>query len=87
MKKIPMRQCIGCMEKKEKKSLVRIVKNKQSEINVDITGKQNGRGAYICNDIECLKQAKKHKGLERVFERKIPEQIYIKLEEQLKNRG
>lgn len=79
MKRQPQRTCMGCNEKKDKKDLIRIVKNKQNEINIDRTGKLEGRGAYICDNIECLEKAIKTKRIERVFEQKIPEEIYEKL--------
>ena len=63
-KKIPMRQCTGCNERKEKKELIRIIRTPEDEIMTDFTGKKNGRGAYICNSVECLKLAKKKKSLE-----------------------
>ena len=61
MKKQPQRTCIGCREKKDKKELIRIVKNKENEINLDRTGKMAGRGAYICDDINCLEKVIKSK--------------------------
>ena len=76
LKKLPSRNCIGCNEKKFKKELIRIVKNKEGEIFVDKTGKASGRGAYICNNIQCLEKAIKSKRLERTFEYKIDEKIY-----------
>lgn len=76
MKSIPQRTCIGCNTKKDKKSLIRIVKNKNSDIKVDKIGKLEGRGAYICDNIDCLEKAIKTKRLERVFEMKISEEIY-----------
>ena len=79
MKRQPQRTCMGCNEKKDKKDLIRIVKNKQNEINIDKTGKSEGRGAYICNNIECLEKTIKTKRIEKVFEQKIPEEIYEKL--------
>ena len=79
MKKIPQRTCIGCNEIKPKKELIRIVKNKLGEISVDNTGKKEGRGAYICNNIECLEKAIKTKRLERIFEIKIDDDIYQNL--------
>lgn len=79
MKRQPQRTCMGCNEKKDKKELIRIVKNKQKEINIDKTGKSEGRGAYICDNIDCLEKAIKTKRIERVFEQKIPEEIYEKL--------
>ncbi len=79
MKTGPQRTCMGCNEKKDKKELIRIVKNKQGEINVDKTGKMQGRGAYICDDIKCLEKLQKSKRLERVFDLKITDEIYDKL--------
>ncbi len=76
MKKIPQRTCIGCNEKKEQKSLIRIVKNKDGKISIDTTGKMQGRGAYICDDINCLEKAFKSKRLERAFETSIDKSIY-----------
>ena len=79
MKKIVQRTCIGCMEEKEKKSLIRIVKQNDGKIFIDKTGKANGIGAYICNNIECLEKAIKSKRLERAFEQKIDNEIYESL--------
>ena len=79
MKKIVQRTCIGCMEEKEKKSLIRIVKQNDEKIFIDKTGKANGRGAYICNNIECLEKAIKSKRLEKAFEQKIDNEIYESL--------
>lgn len=84
MKTIPKRTCIGCNTQKDKKELIRIVKNKQGNISIDKTGKASGRGAYICNNIECLDMAIKTKKLERTFETNISEEIYSKLREMLK---
>ena len=81
MKNIPQRTCSVCRTQKNKNELLRIVKNKDNIINVDETGKQSGRGAYICYDMECLEKAKKRKGIERVLEIKIEDEIY----EQMKN--
>lgn len=79
MKNLPKRTCIGCNEIKLKKELIRIVKNKDNEIFVDKTGKANGRGAYICNDVKCLEKAIKTKKLERTFETSINTEIYENL--------
>ena len=84
MKKIPQRTCIGCGEKKNKKDLIRVVKNKEGEISIDKTGKANGRGAYICDCMECLEKAIKSKRLEKSFEMKIEDEIYENLREVLK---
>lgn len=81
-RKIPMRKCIGCMESFPKKELCRIVKNKDNEINLDLSGKLNGRGIYICKKAECFEKAIKTKRLAKSLEVEIPENIYdaIKLE-------
>ncbi len=79
MKKIPQRTCVGCNEIKPKKELIRIVKNKLGEISVDVTSKKEGRGAYLCDNIECLDKAIKTKRLERIFETKIDDDIYQNL--------
>lgn len=83
-KKIPMRQCVGCCESKEKKQLIRIVKNDQ-EITIDRTGKKNGRGAYLCDNLECLVKARKNRGLNRAFRMEVDESVYEELERQLLN--
>ena len=70
------RTCIGCNQIKPKKELIRIVKNKEGNIFVDKTGKANGRGSYLCDNIECLEKAIKTKKLERTFETKIDTKIY-----------
>ena len=67
MKRQPQRTCMGCNAKKDKKEFIRIVKNKENEINIDKTGKMEGRGAYICDNIECLEKLIKTKRLEKVF--------------------
>lgn len=79
MKRQPQRTCMGCNEKKDKKDLIRIVKNKEGEVSIDKTGKQEGRGAYICDKIECLDKVIKSKRLERVLEIKISQEIYENL--------
>ncbi len=79
MKRQPQRTCMGCNEKKDKKELIRIVKNKNNEISIDRTGKQDGRGAYICDDIKCLEKVIKSKRLEKVFDYKISDEIYENL--------
>ena len=83
-RKIPLRKCIGCNEMKDKRVLVRIVRNKEGEISVDLTGKKPGRGAYICNSAECLEKAQKAKRLERAFSAKIEPDIYDTLRRELK---
>ena len=79
-KKIPYRTCAVTLEKLEKKDLIRIVKNKEGEVFVDLTGKKNGRGAYIKKDVNVLKEAKKRKCLDRKLECTISYSIYEELE-------
>ena len=79
MKKEPQRTCLGCKESKDKKELIRIVKQNDGKLFIDKTGKANGRGAYICNNIECLEKAIKSKRLENNFETKIDNEIYESL--------
>ena len=81
MKKIPQRTCIGCNSKKDKKDLIRVVKNKDGVISVDLTGKKEGRGVYICKTEECLNKAIKNKKMSRAFEMEIDEKIYERLKE------
>ena len=79
MKKPPERTCIGCNTQKEKKNLIRIVKDKEGKISIDKTGKANGRGAYICDNLECLEKAIKTKRLDKIFDSKISNEIYENL--------
>ena len=79
MKNQPQRTCMGCNSKKDKRDLIRIVKNKQNEISIDRTGKQEGRGAYLCDDIQCLEKVIKSKRLEKILDSKIAEEIYENL--------
>ncbi len=81
-KKIPMRQCVGCGEMKSKKEMMRVLKTPESEIVLDVTGKKNGRGAYLCKSGECLLKARKNKGLERSFKMSIPNEVYDNLEKE-----
>ncbi|MEE0265918.1 MAG: YlxR family protein [Acutalibacteraceae bacterium] len=95
-KKIPLRKCTGCNEMKPKKELIRIVRSpevknengeviQEPQISLDTTGKKSGRGAYVCNNIECLQKAQKARRLERAFSCKIPEEVYTQLEEGMKS--
>ena len=81
-KKLPLRLCIGCNAMKNKKEMIRIVKNEEG-INLDKTGKKNGRGAYLCDDVECLEKAIKSRGLERSFKMAISKEVYTKLLEDM----
>lgn len=83
-KKIPMRQCIGCQEMKNKKEMLRVIKTPEEEIVLDATGRKNGRGAYVCFSRECLDKAVKNRGLERSLRTKIPATVYEQLKEEMK---
>lgn len=83
-KKIPVRQCVGCREKKEKRELIRVVRSPEGEFSLDFRGKANGRGAYLCPNGDCLKKAIKSRALERAFEQTIPQDIYLRLEEEMR---
>ena len=83
-RKIPLRKCVGCGEMKEKRELLRAVKTPQGEFLLDATGKQAGRGAYLCPCVECLTIARKARRLEKSFSCAIPAEVYDRLEEALK---
>ena len=83
MKKLPLRQCIGCGEMKSKKEMIRVLKTTEDEIVIDATGRKNGRGAYICPSMECFKKAVKSKGLERSLKMAIPKEVYEALEKEM----
>ena len=83
-KKVPLRKCTGCGEMKPKKELVRVVKSPEGAISLDLTGRKPGRGAYVCQNIECLQTARKAKRLERAFSCQIPAEVYDQMEEELK---
>ena len=81
--KIPMRQCTGCREMKNKKEMIRVLKTPEEEFVLDASGKKNGRGAYLCPSGECLERAIKSKGLERSFKQAIPSEVYDELKEEM----
>lgn len=81
-KKQPIRKCVGCGEVKNKKELIRVLKNTEGQFMIDVTGRLNGRGAYVCRDVNCLKKAIKSKGLERSFKMQIDNSIYEALEKE-----
>ena len=83
-KKVPLRQCVGCGQMKSKKEMMRVIKTAEGDIVLDVTGRKNGRGAYLCKQEECLKMAMKNKGLERSFKVQIPKEVYETLEEEMK---
>ncbi|QQY80845.1 YlxR family protein [Keratinibaculum paraultunense] len=76
-----MRKCVACHENKPKKELIRVVKDKGGNIEVDLTGKMNGRGAYICLNEECLMNAKRNQKLKKALDIDIPDEIYDKLKD------
>ena len=79
VKKIPMRQCLGCREMKPKRELIRVVRSPEGEISLDFHGKKPGRGAYLCPQPECLKSIRKSKALERSLEVPIPQEVYDRM--------
>ena len=83
-KKIPMRQCVGCREMKEKRQLIRVVRSPEGEVSLDFKGKKPGRGAYLCPDPAYLARARKSKALERAFSAALPPEVYEALEGQMK---
>ena len=82
-KKIPMRMCVGCREMKPKMELLRVVKPQDGDARIDRSGKAAGRGAYVCDNIECLKKAEKIRALDRALETKIEAEVFRQLEEQI----
>ena len=82
-KKIPQRQCMGCRERKAKKELIRVVRCTDGTVQLDFSGKLNGRGAYICPDAECLKKAQKANSLDRSLEVPIPDEVYDRLSKEM----
>ncbi len=82
-KKIPMRQCMGCRERRAKKELIRVVRTVEGTVSLDFSGKLNGRGAYVCPDPECLKKALKSKALDRSLEVTIPPEVIARLEKEM----
>ncbi len=83
VKKIPMRQCLGCNAHKEKRELVRVVRLPDGGVVLDTKGKTSGRGAYICPKPSCLKKAMKTKRIEHILECEIPEELYAAMEKKI----
>lgn len=87
-KHIPTRMCAGCCQMKEKRDLLRIVKSLDKNkkiISLDLSGKAQGRGIYVCKNLECLKKIKKNKRIERTFKVPYDEKLYEKLEKEILN--
>ena len=82
-RKVPLRKCSGCGEMKAKQELIRVVKNKDGEVSLDLTGKKPGRGAYLCRSTDCLKAARKAKRFEKAFSSQIPDTVFDAMEEEL----
>lgn len=85
VKKVPQRKCVGCIEMKDKKALLRIVRSPEGEISLDLTGKKNGRGAYVCPNKDCITKAVKERRLERALEKPVSEEVYQQILEDLEN--
>ena len=83
MKRTPLRMCTGCGEMKAKKELVRVVRSKEGEISLDLTGKKSGRGAYVCHSLDCLKKARKSRRIESSFQCQIPDEVYDSMEREM----
>ena len=82
-KKIPMRQCMGCRERLAKRAMIRVVRCTDGNVQLDFSGKLNGRGAYICPKADCLKKVRKSKALDRSLEVTIPEEVYDRLTKEI----
>ena len=85
VKKIPQRKCVGCGEMKSKKELIRVVRSPEGDISLDLTGKKAGRGAYVCQDKECITKAYKAHRLEKALEKQVNDDVYKKLLEEMKH--
>ena len=85
-KKIPLRSCVITKEKLEKKDLIRVVRTPEGKVEIDLTGRLNGRGAYIKKDIDVLKKAQKSKALDKHLEVEVPLSIYEELENIINNK-
>ena len=85
VKKIPMRQCLGCAEHKPKIELLRVVLSPDGTVSLDFTGKKSGRGAYICRDVKCLKKAQKSRRIDKSLDTEIPDEVYERLAAELED--
>lgn len=83
MRKVPMRQCLGCNEHKPKREMIRVVRTPEGAVELDFVGKKSGRGAYICPKRSCFAKARKSKRIENVLEVKLPEEIYDAMEKSI----
>ncbi len=85
VRKIPMRQCMGCNEHKPKGELLRVVRSPEGAVSLDTTGRASGRGAYLCRDVKCLRRARKSRRLDSTLECTIPDEVYDRMEEELES--
>lgn len=83
VKKLPQRQCVGCREMHDKRTLIRVVKSPEGEVSLDLKGRKPGRGAYVCHEVECLKRARKSRALERALETQLPAEVYDAMEKEM----
>ena len=83
----PKRMCVACREMKEKREMFRVVKNAAGEIFADFSGKAAGRGAYICNNDECLKRLKKQRLLNKAFSAPVSDEVYRRIEEEVQSQN
>ena len=81
MKKVPMRMCVACRQMQPKRELLRVVRTPEGEVVIDATGRRNGRGAYLCRNVECFRKAVKTRALERALEHPLPPETSGALEE------
>lgn len=86
-KKIPLRMCVSCRELKEKKAMLRVVKNSEGRIFIDFSSKAAGRGAYVCDNPECVKKLRKQRILNKVFSCAVDEEVYAAVEEEYFGKG
>ena len=87
VKKIPMRQCLGCNSHKPKKEMIRVVRLPDGGVTLDLVGKVSGRGAYICPELDCFKKARRSKRIEHTLECEIPEEVYDDMERRIREDG
>ncbi len=86
-KKVSLRQCVGCGEMKDKREMMRVLKSAEGSVFLDVTGRKNGRGAYLCKSGVCLMKARKNRGLERSLKMRVPDEIYGNLEKEFEEGG
>ena len=86
-KSIPQRMCTGCREHKPKAELVRVVRSPEGEVSLDLTGRKNGRGAYICRSAECLQKARRQRALERALEQPLSDELFEQMLRQIEEGG